>query len=356
MKKPSTVVWVFLLAILACSFGGMPKTFYDTYNANLWLSSMAFSPDCKFLAVGLSDKTARILDAHTGKLLETLRGHDESVESVAFSPNGKLFATGSWDTTVRVWDTTNWKVIQILQHPNLNPGGDNIVKPIAFSPDGKALLTSTGSQGLQFWDTTTWQVTRTLAPEGAREFMFSADGSRLVIFTSEGEGINSQNVIEIYDTASYNQEFKKTGENVLGVEISPDGSVLMVAIANYDDRKGILVRAVSVPDGNTISETQMGTSQTTSHFAFSTNGELAFGDPFGRIQLWDVNSGKVSRELYVFNNPEYSKKDPPDFYQDQINALTFCAGGPLFAAGTNEIQFAVWDTTSWQMLWGQIAK
>ena len=61
-----------------------------------------FSPDGKLLAVR-DIKTVRIWDSATGKELQTLQGHQNSVHSVVFSPDGEQIATASEDSTARVW-------------------------------------------------------------------------------------------------------------------------------------------------------------------------------------------------------------------------------------------------------------
>src|SRR4051794_32302478 len=63
--------------------------------------SIAFSPDAKMLVGGGSDSTVRLLEARTGRLLRTFKGHKSQVEIAAFSPNGALIASGSDDGTVR---------------------------------------------------------------------------------------------------------------------------------------------------------------------------------------------------------------------------------------------------------------
>ena len=65
--------------------------------------SVAFSPDGKWVATGSWDKTARVMEAATGREVAKLT-HGDSVRSVAFSPDGKWVATGT-DKTVRVMET-----------------------------------------------------------------------------------------------------------------------------------------------------------------------------------------------------------------------------------------------------------
>src|SRR2546423_4624005 len=60
------------------------------------LTSVAYSPDGKYLATGSLDGTARVWDAAAGKELAVLMGHTAPVEGVAFSPDSKTLATGSY--------------------------------------------------------------------------------------------------------------------------------------------------------------------------------------------------------------------------------------------------------------------
>jgi len=52
---------------------------------------------------GSADKTARLWDVATGKVVATLVGHTNLVKAVAFSAGGPRVLTGSWDKTARPW-------------------------------------------------------------------------------------------------------------------------------------------------------------------------------------------------------------------------------------------------------------
>jgi WD40 repeat protein len=65
--------------------------------------SASFSPDGKWVVTASMDKTARVWEAATGKLVAELRGHTDEVYNAAFSPDGKFVVTASRDGTARVW-------------------------------------------------------------------------------------------------------------------------------------------------------------------------------------------------------------------------------------------------------------
>jgi len=69
------------------------------------ITSMAFSPDNKFLLTGSADKTARLWDITSGQLLRVFSGHTASVTSVNFTSDGKRIVTTSLDKSVRTWIT-----------------------------------------------------------------------------------------------------------------------------------------------------------------------------------------------------------------------------------------------------------
>lgn len=63
------------------------------------------------VAAGSEDKTIRLINVETGKLLGVLSGHQDTVESVAFYDNkgfgddsSVLLASGGLDGVIHLWD------------------------------------------------------------------------------------------------------------------------------------------------------------------------------------------------------------------------------------------------------------
>ena len=67
------------------------------------VSSLAYSPDDRYIATASIDGTTKLWDAETGKELLTLSGHAGLTTGVSFSPDGKRLATSGQDGTIRIY-------------------------------------------------------------------------------------------------------------------------------------------------------------------------------------------------------------------------------------------------------------
>jgi WD40 repeat protein len=74
----------------------------DFIGHSSWVTSVAFSPDSKYLASSSYDKTVKLWSVEWQKDVTTLKGHSSHINSIAFSPDGKYLASGSEDKTVKL--------------------------------------------------------------------------------------------------------------------------------------------------------------------------------------------------------------------------------------------------------------
>ena len=74
-----------------------------------------FSPDGARILTASWDKTARLWDGGSGKLLATFQ-HEGAVNSAVFSPDGARILTASADRTARLWDGGSGKLLATFQH------------------------------------------------------------------------------------------------------------------------------------------------------------------------------------------------------------------------------------------------
>jgi general transcriptional corepressor TUP1 len=102
------------------------------------VTSVALSPDGRYLAAGSLDKVVRMWDTETSQLLDRFEGHSDSVYSIAFSPDGKNVISGSLDKNIMLWDVnaqgrTTSRPRMVFQ------GHKDFVLSVAYTPDGRCV-------------------------------------------------------------------------------------------------------------------------------------------------------------------------------------------------------------------------
>ncbi|UKI55811.1 MAG: hypothetical protein L6V90_00870 [Treponema succinifaciens] len=106
--------------------------FVKTVKCYDYVSSLVFSPDCRYLLFGSgygADSSIKLWDIKTGSIIYNILS--DGVDSVAFTPGGKYFICGKGD----FFETsTGKKVVSLYDDDYL--GGD----VVCFSPDGNYVI------------------------------------------------------------------------------------------------------------------------------------------------------------------------------------------------------------------------
>ena len=112
----------------------------DTVNA------VAITPDGKIAISGSNDKTCKLWNLRTGKVIHTMKGHTEWVTCVAIASDGKRAISGSLDMTCIIWNLNAGNEIQTQQSRK------NWIGPVAITPDGKIAISGSGDGTCIVWD------------------------------------------------------------------------------------------------------------------------------------------------------------------------------------------------------------
>ena len=217
-------------------------------------NSVSVSADGKCLLT-IDNKTVRLWDAYTGKVLRVFEGHTDFVKDAALSLDGTRVLSGGGhphrpqecDHSVRLWDAKTGKVLCKYE------GHTELVMCVAFGPEGQALSGDTAGRMHQ-WDLKT--------------------GKTIRIFACHGRGLDCPR--------------GQLGALCVGkVAYSEKAKLAVTSGGNMD------VRLWNLETGKEVRK--FGNSGTFTHVCFSPDGKRLAGGFFHKgfmgLRIWDVGSG-----------------------------------------------------------------
>ena len=281
--------------------------------------AVAFSPDGTRLVTASKDKTAKLWDARTGRLLFSLDAHQDAVWAARFSPDGTRLVTASGDKTAKLW---NARTGQLLF--SLNAHQDEVTAA-AFSPDGTCLATASKDTTVKLWDTRTGQLLFSLIghQDAIWAAAFSPDGTRIVTASHDSTA-------KLWDVRTGRLLFSLDAQQdaVWAVAFSPDGTRLATASKTaklWDARTGQFLFSLDAHQDGVWTAT------------FSPDGNrLVTASTDSTAKLWDAHTGQLLFSL--------------DAHQDAVWAATFSPDGTRLVTASNDKTAKLWDAHTGQIL------
>jgi WD40 repeat protein len=334
----------------------MPPTPVSSFTYPGIAFGAVFSPDGARILTANWDKTAKLRDAVSGKLV-SIFPHQGAVNSAVFSPDGTRILTASADRTAKLWDVASAKVITSFGH-------QDVVFGAVFSPDGNRILTASSDNTAKLWDAVSGRLIASFQHQGTvYHGEFSPDGTRILTASKD-------RTAQLWDAASGQRiaSFNHL-DAVYHAVFSPDGVLILTASAdktaklwdaashklvNSFAHQGPVVEAVFSPDGariltaswdNTAKLWDVVTGKVIASFAHPASVQSAEFSPNGAQILtsgWD-------KTIYVWEMP-WSEPVAALAHQDGLFRATFSQDGVRILTASADKTARLWDATSGKLI------
>jgi WD40 repeat protein len=266
-------------------------------------------------------RPASLWHASTGRLLRTLVGHRDGINSTAFSPDGKRLATASDDKSVKIWDVASGKLLKDVA------GLGIVVKAVAFAPDGDHIFLAgfwEGQAKFLEWDLATNQMVRSFA---------AGDGPWQIAVSPSGDQLLSSDArdVKLSDRASGKLLHRFPVINATSFSVSRNGQQILIADAatiKIFEPSGRQLRSIQVPNDVVFA-------------AYSPDEKrivAASGD--FTVRVWDASSGKLLQSFKA-----HESKTSFSLY----SAVLSPDGTQILCSGRDN-SFNLWDLNSGRLL------
>lgn len=277
----------------------------------------------RFLVTGSEDKTVRVWELPSGRLLRVLRppiGGENigAIRAVAISPDGSSIACGGMTKglngyNIYVFDRENGRIKTVI--------GDlpDFIHYLAYSEDGRFMVaTLHGGNGIRVYNTANHSPV-TVADERHEKAVMRADFDR----NGRMATVSFDGFIRLYDSA-FNLVSKKNapgGKSPLSVKFNPDGSKL--AVSFYDSP------AVNILSGRDLSPLydQTFPGEMVREVAWSSDGRYLYAANAGKkgpfiLGRWDAQGKGRFSEMKA-------EKGTTHFGRGMKSALCALSGGRM---------------------------
>jgi WD40 repeat protein len=280
-----------------------------------FVRQVAYRPDGKWIASASEDKTIKLWDVASKRLIRTLSAHTDFVNTVVFSPSGKFILSGSKDGRMILWKAEDGTIALEI------PDGES-VEAVAFTPDGKSILLASPNHIKLFSVAAKDFVWETVIEDKSHinSLTISSDAARVATAHSNGT-FKIHNLSDGTLIKSINAHIGQT----LDIKYSNTGKWL--ATAGTD-------KAIKLwtPDGEPLDDFKVHKAAVKS-IAFSAGDKfLVSGSEDKTVKLWDLTTKTFNQSV-----------EAHDF---SVTTVTFSPDGKFICSGAEDNVVNIFETST----------
>ena len=291
------------------------------------VNAIAYSRSANRFAVAAAN-SIHIYDANTYKELIVLVGHTDLVSTVAFSPNGKRLVSGSLDRTMRLWNTSTGKLIRTREEHTAP------VNSVAFSANGKRFWSASRENNtIRSWHARNGGRWSSESSPREVDLITIVCSYRGGIKATVLSGVPKHCIVKVPRLGTWRIT---TGheDSVNVLTLYPDGKTL--ATGSIDKTIEVWNKA----DTNKPLYTLIGHTESITALDFSVDAKrLASGSSDKTVRLWDLTTGQAI-QIFIGHTSEIGAVI---FLEDKALAEIALAKGKAVASGDSDGTVFIWD-------------
>ena len=279
------------------------------------IAALAGSPDGALIAVLGTEGSAWVVDAASGRRLQSIQAHEGGGFRLAWNPAGPTFATSGQDGQVRIWDPATGTLIESLPMPSA------WVEQLAFSPSGEWLAAASGKSVC-------------IGAPGARGWARTLGGHRSTVaalaWSAEGRSLGAAcyGGVTVYDA----QSGRVTSElpwktSLVSLAMSPDGRWVVAGT----QENSVQIWPLPFREGEELA--MSGYAAKVRSLAWHHSGRYLATDGGQELMVWDC-SGK---------GPAGSTPRILEGHPARVSCLAYQKAGHLLASGCQGGQVLFWN-------------
>jgi len=285
------------------------------------VTACAVTPDGRRVVSASWDRTLELWDLDSGRALTTFEGHTDYVTACAVIPDGRRVVSASYDGTLKVWDLDSGHLLATFQ------GHAHGVTACAVTPDGRRVVSASRDRTLKLWDLDSgrvlvtfeghagWVTACAVIPDGRRVVSASDDrtlrlwdlddGRLLATFEGHTSGVNACAI-----TPDGRRVISASNDRTLRVWDLGSNHLLTI----FEGHAGVVTACAVTPDGRRV---------------VSASGDRT-------LKIWDLEGGRLLATL--------------EGHASGVNACAVTPDGRRVVSASNDRTLKVWDLDSGRLL------